>query len=106
MLEESPDLPTPAPDGAWRIVPPKRKGVPRLLPTQTVRYLIGLTDARTGVCQGVVLCPGRRGQRLPIVADKDAVGGGFNAHAHLRDVADAALRSSIDGRQPIGLAAR
>jgi hypothetical protein len=31
VLEESTDLPTPAPDGAWRIVPPKRKGVPRLL---------------------------------------------------------------------------
>lgn len=31
VLEESAVLPTPAPDGAWRIVPPKRKGVPRLL---------------------------------------------------------------------------
>lgn len=28
--------------------------------TQTVRYLIALTDAKTGLCQGVVLCPGRR----------------------------------------------
>jgi len=31
VLEETPGLPTPAADGAWRIVPPKRKGVPRLL---------------------------------------------------------------------------
>jgi hypothetical protein len=28
--------------------------------TQTVRYLIALTDPKTGVCEGVVLCPGRR----------------------------------------------
>lgn len=31
LLEESPALPTAAADGEWRIVPPKRKGVPRLL---------------------------------------------------------------------------
>lgn len=31
LLEESSSLPAPSPDGAWRIVPPKRKGVPRLL---------------------------------------------------------------------------
>jgi hypothetical protein len=31
VLEESAALPTPAADGAWRVVPPKRKGVPRLL---------------------------------------------------------------------------
>jgi hypothetical protein len=31
LLEESAELPIPAPEGAWRIVPPKRKGVPRLL---------------------------------------------------------------------------
>ena len=28
--------------------------------TQSVRYLIALTEAKTGVCQGVVLCPGKR----------------------------------------------
>jgi hypothetical protein len=27
---------------------------------QTVRYLIALSDAKTGLRQGVVLCPGRR----------------------------------------------
>lgn len=31
VLEESTALPTPALEGSWRIVPPKRKGVPRLL---------------------------------------------------------------------------
>lgn len=31
LLEESSALPVPSPDGAWRIVPPKGKGVPRLL---------------------------------------------------------------------------
>jgi hypothetical protein len=30
-LEESPRLPPPAADGEWRIIPPKKKGVPRLL---------------------------------------------------------------------------
>ena len=28
--------------------------------TQAVRYLIALTDPKTGTCQGAVLCPGRR----------------------------------------------
>jgi hypothetical protein len=28
--------------------------------TQTIRYLIALTDSKTGNCEGAVLCPGRR----------------------------------------------
>ncbi len=28
--------------------------------TQSIRYLIALTDPVSGICQGVVLCPGRR----------------------------------------------
>jgi hypothetical protein len=31
ILQESPRLPAPAPDGSWRILAPKKKGVPRLL---------------------------------------------------------------------------
>jgi hypothetical protein len=40
VLEESADLPTPAADGAWRIVPPKRKGVPRLLREFVDTYIV------------------------------------------------------------------
>jgi hypothetical protein len=28
--------------------------------TQSIRYLIGLTDPGTGICQGAILCPGKR----------------------------------------------
>ncbi|HJT36759.1 MAG TPA: hypothetical protein VJ783_32350 [Pirellulales bacterium] len=39
--------------------------------TQTVRYLIAFTDAKTGVCQGAVLCPGRRlAEHFVYVAEK------------------------------------
>lgn len=40
LLEESGGLPTPAADGAWRIVPPKRKGVPRLLREFLDTYIV------------------------------------------------------------------
>jgi hypothetical protein len=40
VLEESAHLPTPAADGAWRIVPPKGKGVPRLLRQFVDTYLV------------------------------------------------------------------
>lgn len=40
LLEESPALPTPAAEGAWRIVPPKRKGVPRLLREFVDTYIV------------------------------------------------------------------
>jgi hypothetical protein len=40
VLEESVDLPTPAADGAWRIVPPKKKGVPRLLREFVDTYIV------------------------------------------------------------------
>ena len=39
--------------------------------TQEVRYLIALTDAKTGICQGAVVCPGKRlGEHFVYVADK------------------------------------
>lgn len=39
--------------------------------TQTVRYLIALTDPKTGTCQGAVLCPGRRlAEHFVYVAEK------------------------------------
>ncbi|HJT32177.1 MAG TPA: hypothetical protein VJ783_09050, partial [Pirellulales bacterium] len=39
--------------------------------TQTVRYLIALTDPQTGTCQGAVLCPGRRlAEHFVYVAEK------------------------------------
>ena len=28
--------------------------------TQSVRYLIALTNKKAGVCEGIVLCPGKR----------------------------------------------
>lgn len=40
LLEESAELPTPAADGAWRIVPPKKKGVPRLLREFLDTYIV------------------------------------------------------------------
>src|SRR3972149_885661 len=40
ILEESTPLPTPAADGAWRIVPPKKKGVPRLLREFVDTYIV------------------------------------------------------------------
>jgi hypothetical protein len=40
VLEESTSLPTPAAEGAWRIVPPKRKGVPRLLREFVDTYIV------------------------------------------------------------------
>lgn len=40
VLEESGDLPKPAADGAWRIVSPKRKGVPRLLREFVDTYIV------------------------------------------------------------------
>lgn len=40
LLEESTGLPTPAADGAWRIVPPKKKGVPRLLREFLDTYIV------------------------------------------------------------------
>ena len=39
--------------------------------TQTVRYLIALTDAATGICRGAVVCPGKfLGQHFVYVAEK------------------------------------
>lgn len=39
--------------------------------TQSVRYLIALTDPTTGICQGTVLCPGRRlAEHFVYVAEK------------------------------------
>jgi hypothetical protein len=39
--------------------------------TQSVRYLIALTDPDTGACQGAVLCPGRRlAEHFVYVAEK------------------------------------
>lgn len=39
--------------------------------TRTVRYLIALTDARTGICRGLVLCPGAKlGEHFVFVGDK------------------------------------
>jgi hypothetical protein len=39
--------------------------------TQSVRYLIALTDPKTGICQGAVLCPGKRlAEHFVYVADK------------------------------------
>jgi hypothetical protein len=39
--------------------------------TQDVRYLIALTDSKSGVCQGVVLCPGRHlAEHFVYVADQ------------------------------------
>jgi hypothetical protein len=40
LLEESAGLPTPAVDGAWRVVPPKKKGVPRLLREFVDTYIV------------------------------------------------------------------
>src|SRR3972149_4149075 len=40
ILEERPPFPTPAADGAWRIVPPKKKGVPRLLREFVDTYIV------------------------------------------------------------------
>jgi hypothetical protein len=40
VLEESTHLPTPAANGTWRIVPPKRKGVPRLLRQFVDTYIV------------------------------------------------------------------
>lgn len=39
--------------------------------TKTVRYLIALADPKTGICQGAVLCPGRRlAEHFVYVAEK------------------------------------
>lgn len=39
--------------------------------TQTIRYLIALTDPKSGICQGAVLCPGRRlAEHFVYVAEK------------------------------------
>ncbi len=40
ILEERTALPTPAPEGSWRIVPPKKKGVPRLLREFVDTYIV------------------------------------------------------------------
>ena len=40
VLEESTTLPIPAAEGAWRIVPPKKKGVPRLLREFADTYIV------------------------------------------------------------------
>jgi hypothetical protein len=40
VLEESANLPTPAADGGWQIVPPKSKGVPRLLREFVDTYIV------------------------------------------------------------------
>ena len=39
--------------------------------THEVRYLIALTDAKTGICRGAIVCPGRHlGEHFVYVADK------------------------------------
>ena len=40
VLEETTTLPIPAAEGAWRIVPPKKKGVPRLLREFADTYIV------------------------------------------------------------------
>jgi hypothetical protein len=39
--------------------------------TQTIRYLIALMNPKTGICEGAVVCPGKRlGQHFVYVAEK------------------------------------